>query len=782
MLRKEARLASRRPNGDRVPPLAGGVLADEVGLGKTYMAAGLVYVNAVPLTLVVTLVNLKSQWKDILKAFTHHSVRCCFLSSSLREVPRNLLFEDGTRSVVVITTYTQMRDRPEWATQTVWDRVILDEGHFIRNPTTSGFASLMALRSPRRWVLTATPIHNGIQDMVSLFQWIGIRFDGRSERRAGDGRMCDDGTTTKPSGDQTLGRSIRDANQKRPQMSSTTDDDASQRGVRGAKDGDGDAEVAESSFVSRRRSRRGRAENNGANTESELHRLVDEYVLRRTLASEKARTPQLTLPPCRCDVVCLEWDNAFESVLYEQTLAFMCARSGRATRGAVAASSTFPTNSKAMIEAYMRLRQICVSFHIYVKSLQKTSDLKNRPHMDRSELEDGSDKEELEGLRKDNAKYKTAALTLEGSDQEADDAFLRCVREQPHRSAKRKGKPSKKSLKKAAVGPARSPAFVHDRDKSEPPNDTVEKHNEEACIVAAEKEDGGGPRQTDVTSSFPSKPHYMFELDDREDDEDQQYNEDERRLRHDSLHLGAEHPLEVYHRVAERHPAPSASTKMRALSQMVAADFRRDPTTKTIIFTTFIEEMHIVARDLGHSSGLSCCKLHGSMTEDERANTIGVFMCPHGGVHVLIAQITCSATGINLQAANKVYITSPTWNPCIETQAVGRVYRQGQTREVTVVRLVMRGTVEATCLAVQERKKGVIRGRLPSCTEQEQQEEEQRAVAFDAVPPGSLFSPRSNDAAGGQMMKDDELNQGLDPELSRMLEECFDDLDLDAIG
>jgi SNF2 family DNA or RNA helicase len=65
-----------------------------------------------------------------------------------------------------------------------------------------------------------------------------------------------------------------------------------------------------------------------------------------------------------------------------------------------------------------------------------------------------------------------------------------------------------------------------------------------------------------------------------------------------------------------------------------------------------------------------------------------------GNVPVLIMQIKCGGTGLNLQAATRVYIVSPTWNPCQELQAIGRAYRQGQTKNVRVVRLVMEGTVE----------------------------------------------------------------------------------------
>jgi SWI/SNF-related matrix-associated actin-dependent regulator of chromatin subfamily A3 len=49
---------------------------------------------------------------------------------------------------------------------------------------------------------------------------------------------------------------------------------------------------------------------------------------------------------------------------------------------------------------------------------------------------------------------------------------------------------------------------------------------------------------------------------------------------------------------------------------------------------------------------------------------------------------------LNLTAANRVYIIEPQWNPSVETQAIGRVVRLGQDRDVHVTRYLVYGTVE----------------------------------------------------------------------------------------
>jgi SNF2 family DNA or RNA helicase len=61
--------------------------------------------------------------------------------------------------------------------------------------------------------------------------------------------------------------------------------------------------------------------------------------------------------------------------------------------------------------------------------------------------------------------------------------------------------------------------------------------------------------------------------------------------------------------------------------------------------------------------------------------------------------------GLNLTAAEYVFILDPWWNPAIEAQAVDRAHRIGQSRPVFAYRLITRGTVEEKVLELQEGKR-----------------------------------------------------------------------------
>lgn len=63
--------------------------------------------------------------------------------------------------------------------------------------------------------------------------------------------------------------------------------------------------------------------------------------------------------------------------------------------------------------------------------------------------------------------------------------------------------------------------------------------------------------------------------------------------------------------------------------------------------------------------------------------------------------LKAGGVGLNLVAASHVIIIDPWWNPFLEDQAIGRAHRIGQTRPVTVYRLVVEGTIEERVLELQ---------------------------------------------------------------------------------
>lgn len=133
------------------------------------------------------------------------------------------------------------------------------------------------------------------------------------------------------------------------------------------------------------------------------------------------------------------------------------------------------------------------------------------------------------------------------------------------------------------------------------------------------------------------------------------------------------------------------SNKMDTLFRLIG----EHPKEKTLIFCQFVGEMNYIQKNL------TCpvFRIDGSVHKDERANQIARFKNTTSGA-VFIIQIKSGGVGLNLQEATRVYITSPSWNPATEIQAICRSHRTGQTRTVHVKKLVYRAPPD--CVSVEE--------------------------------------------------------------------------------
>lgn len=74
---------------------------------------------------------------------------------------------------------------------------------------------------------------------------------------------------------------------------------------------------------------------------------------------------------------------------------------------------------------------------------------------------------------------------------------------------------------------------------------------------------------------------------------------------------------------------------------------------------------------------------------------------------MFLISLKAGGTGLNLTAADYVYLVDPWWNPAVEAQAIDRSYRIGQEKKVIAYRMICQDTVEEKILALQARKKAL---------------------------------------------------------------------------
>jgi SNF2 family DNA or RNA helicase len=122
---------------------------------------------------------------------------------------------------------------------------------------------------------------------------------------------------------------------------------------------------------------------------------------------------------------------------------------------------------------------------------------------------------------------------------------------------------------------------------------------------------------------------------------------------------------------------------------------------KVIIFSYFRNEIQYLYTKL--KPLLNIGFIDGSVSTEEKHKIVS-----SKDYNILIIQINAGGTGLNLQHYNKIYFTSPQWNPSLEQQAIARVYRIGQTKEVSVKRFINENSIEEHIVNIQERKKELI--------------------------------------------------------------------------
>jgi SNF2 family DNA or RNA helicase len=122
---------------------------------------------------------------------------------------------------------------------------------------------------------------------------------------------------------------------------------------------------------------------------------------------------------------------------------------------------------------------------------------------------------------------------------------------------------------------------------------------------------------------------------------------------------------------------------------------------KVLVFSQFTSLLAIV-RDRLDKAGIPYAYLDGR-TRDRQARVEQFQNDPN--VKLFLISLKAGGLGLNLHAAEYVYLLDPWWNPAVETQAIDRAHRIGQTRHVFAYRLIARDTVEEKVLELQKTKR-----------------------------------------------------------------------------
>ncbi|UCS94762.1 DEAD/DEAH box helicase [Echinicola marina] len=124
---------------------------------------------------------------------------------------------------------------------------------------------------------------------------------------------------------------------------------------------------------------------------------------------------------------------------------------------------------------------------------------------------------------------------------------------------------------------------------------------------------------------------------------------------------------------------------------------------KILIFSQFVKMLEQITKKLAEKQ-VSYVYLDGKTSMKERENRVNHFQ-ENEDTRVFLISLKAGGTGLNLTAADYVYIVDPWWNPATENQAIDRCYRMGQKKNVFAYRMICKNSVEEKIIQLQEAKK-----------------------------------------------------------------------------
>jgi len=129
---------------------------------------------------------------------------------------------------------------------------------------------------------------------------------------------------------------------------------------------------------------------------------------------------------------------------------------------------------------------------------------------------------------------------------------------------------------------------------------------------------------------------------------------------------------------------------------------------KALVFSQFLGMLALIREEL-EKRNIPYVYFDGSSSTLDRENAIQQFQNDEA-CRVFLISLKAGGVGLNLTAADYVYIVDPWWNPAVEQQAIDRTHRIGQTKRIFAYRLICKDTIEEKILLLQERKINLVKG------------------------------------------------------------------------
>jgi SNF2 family DNA or RNA helicase len=149
---------------------------------------------------------------------------------------------------------------------------------------------------------------------------------------------------------------------------------------------------------------------------------------------------------------------------------------------------------------------------------------------------------------------------------------------------------------------------------------------------------------------------------------------------------------------------PNESVKLTELTREIAENIGDH---KALVFSQFLGMLGLIKEELT-KLGIDYEYFDGGSSIQEREKAIERFQ-NDPNCRVFLISLKAGGVGLNLTAADYVYIVDPWWNPAVEQQAIDRTHRIGQTKNIFAYRMICNDTVEDKILKLQDRKRSLAK-------------------------------------------------------------------------
>ncbi|RMZ87361.1 hypothetical protein DV736_g5411, partial [Chaetothyriales sp. CBS 134916] len=651
----------------------GGILADDMGLGKTVQTIALMLARPPPPqsrqpTLIVAPLALLRQWKEELAKFVTQSHRFNVLilhgpnrptkwafirafdviittySTLATELKRKLIFQEK-RKFDHDATPKGREEFPLLSDQTLFHRVVLDEAQNIKNKSTKSALAACSLKATHRWCLTGTPMQNNTDEMFSLIKFCRIPPYNEYERFRRD-----------------IGQPLRGANVREWMR-----DRAMER----------------------------------------LQALLKSIMLRRNKKSEIDGQPILQLPPKRSvedrahfDKDQLEFYRALEAQAQIQFNKYV--RAG-----------TIGRNYSNALVLLLRLRQACCHPHLITNAADFALAVGN--------IDDVNFKKNAKALSCNIIVRLKADIELSEAIEcpvcmDANDNPIifacghalcnDCLTRLTDNALNDNGEGSKPACPhcRAAIDATKITNLISFLKVHWPDHERVKnmEESENEDDVESDSDNSDEDDSSDDADDNGDLRNFIVA-----DDEDIQYDTDnsESNTKHQQQKqkgllqesnnitqlrkeaLKSKSAKKKYLKKLAKDYIPSAKIeKTLALLEEIRNAGQEE---KTIVFSSFTSFLDLLEVPLSkHPDFKVYTRYDGSMGRQDREEAVYRFR-EDRNCKVMLISLKAGNAGLNLTSANHVIILDPFWNPFVEYQAADRCYRIGQTKEVTVHRILI---------------------------------------------------------------------------------------------